>query len=245
MKPTLILLGLGMAAMTVFNFWAPDASFFREPSLARIIFWHLPSAFICSGILFINTYFGLRYLKTRSMEWDVRLAASTELGTMFAVVTMVTGIIFSRAQWGEWWQWDPRQASFLMVLFLLALAMALRGGFSDEKRRASASSAYAVLSLLPSVFLIFVFPRLKQVEALSLHPSQTIVKGLLDGPYRTGVWGTFIVLAFIAWYLYKQRVGAGILEIKLEQTNGLGEGMVDRSASTVMVRPVAVSEKNQ
>lgn len=244
MKPQLVVLGLCMAAMTVFNFLAPDASFFREPALARIIFWHLPSAFICSAILFVNAYFGYRYLRNRSLDWDVRLAASTELGTTFGVVTMVSGIIFSRAQWGAWWQWDPRQASFLMVLFLLALAVALRGGFADEKRRAAASAAYALLSLLPSIFLVFVFPRLKQVEALSLHPSNTVVKGLLDGPYRTGVWGTFIVLSAIAVYLFKQRTKVGLLELRLEEKHGLDQGLVGRTAATGVVRPVAVPDEN-
>lgn len=244
MKPLTLVLGLCMAVMTVYNFLAPDAEFFREPSLARIIFWHLPSAFICSGILFINAYFGLRYLQSRNLGWDVRLGAMTELGAMFGAVTMVSGIIFSAAQWGAWWQWDPRQASFLMVLFLLALALALRGGFADEKRRASASSAYALLSLLPSVFLIFVFPRLKQVEQLSLHPSQTIAKGLLDGPYRIGVWGTFIVLSVLAATVYKHRTKVGLLELKLEEKNGLEQTLDGGSAPTGVVRPVALHDKN-
>ena len=83
MKPLHLIAGLAMAAMTVFNFMAPDAAFFKEPGLARIIFWHLPCAILATIILFCNTYFGARYLMSRKMDWDIRLEASTELGTIF------------------------------------------------------------------------------------------------------------------------------------------------------------------
>lgn len=244
MKTKHALILVAMSAMTVFNFAVPDADSFRTPELARFIFWHLPCAFLSLWFLFHDAFLGLKYLKTRDLRWDVRQGAAVELGTLFATLTMVTGILFSKAQWGTWWNWDPRQTSFLMVLFLFALGQALRGGFEDEQRRASVSSAYSLLTLLPSLFLILVFPRLKQVQQASFHPTQTIAQGQLIGPYAVGVWGTFLVLCLIAAELYRQRVKAGHLSLEMEAAYGSDPVRSGRATPTGVVRPVGVHEKD-
>lgn len=244
MRAKHLFLLVAMSAVTVFNFAVPDAQLFRTPELARFIFWHLPCAFLSIWFLFHNAYLGLRYLKSRDLVWDLRLGAAVELGLWFALLTMVTGIMFSKAQWGTWWNWDPRQTSFLMVLFLFALGQALRGGFDDEQRRAAVSSAYSVLSLLPSLFLILVFPRLKQVQQASLHPSQTIAQGQLVGPYWFGVWGTFVVLCLVTAELYRQRVRAGQLSLSQEAADGMDPIRSGRATPTGVVRPVGVHEKD-
>lgn len=242
MKPRLLVAGLAMTAMTVFNFAAPDAALFREPSLARIIFWHLPCAFVCTWFLFHSAYHGFRYLQSRDMKWDNRLGGSVELGALFGGLTLVTGILFSYVQWGEWWHWDPRQTSFLMVMFLFALGLALRGGFAEEEKRAAVSSAYSVLSLLPNLFLIFVFPRLPQVAQASFHPSQTVAGGMLKGEYAIGVWGTLAALALVTIEIYSLRTRAADLAHQLDKQHGHDEALGGRAAATGVVRPVGVSE---
>lgn len=233
-----------VAAMTVYNFVAPDAALFRTPSLTRIIFWHLPCALLATWFLFHSAFLGARYLMTRDLKYDCRLGSSIEMGAVMGGLTMVTGILFSWAQWGVWWQWDPRQTSFLMVLFLFILGVVLREGFSDDQKRAAVSSSYSLLTLLPSLFLTFVFPRLEQVKRDSLHPSQTIQNNFMDTNYKIGVYGTLAVLAWVVAEILIARNKVKILELKLDQNNGYNKIGSSSSTPTGVVRPVALHEKD-
>ncbi|HRI44721.1 MAG TPA: cytochrome c biogenesis protein CcsA [Fimbriimonadaceae bacterium] len=225
---------------TIVSFALPDADSFRVPSLARIIFWHLPCAFLTTGLVFLAAWFGLRYLGSRDTRWDIRGAAALELGALFGALTMVTGILFSKVQWGEWWQNDPRQTSFLMVLLILAAGLSLRAGLSDEKKAASAGAGYALFSLIPNFFLMFVFPRLPQVRQRSFHPSETIQTGGFDGAYWTGILVVFACLAWVTFIVYRLRVEAGELTVRAEFADGNREADRGSAAPDRMVRPVPV-----
>ena len=243
MNPKLLIVGLLMAVMTVYDLMTPAAGSFRTPELAKIMFWHTPSAFISTWFLLHAAYLGLRYFMGRDLKWDVRNGAAIELGALFGVITMATGILFSQVQWGEWWSRDPRQTSFLMVLFLFALGISLRFGFNDDKKRASVSAAYSLLAVLPALFLIFVFPHLPQVERLSLHPSNTIVQDKLDPAYKLGLYGTLTCLALVVGQVYSMRVRGGLLALRLEERHGLDKADSGSPTPTGVVRPVGVSEE--
>lgn len=197
-----------LVSATVYAFLAPptDPAAWKAPDLARTLFFHLPSAFMASGLIVLAAVLGMRYLKSGDLKFDSRLGAALELGSLFAVITMLTGIFFSRVQWGAWWQNDPRQTSFLIVLLLFLSALIIRAAIDDERRRAAATSVYALSAIIPALFLVFVFPRLPQVQQTSFHPSQTIQQNLLGTEYRIGVIWMLVALIVTTSVLYKRRV---------------------------------------
>lgn len=237
-----LLLPAGIAATAV-SFAIPDAKFFPDERLARIICWHLPCAFLTVVFVCLAAWFGLKLLKGGEMVWDHRLSAVIELGVIFGSLTMATGIIFSKVQWNSWWQWDPRQTSFLMVLLLLLAGLALRAGFQDELRRARASAAYSLVSFLPAFFLTFVYPRLPHVQRMSFHPSQSIAGGLIDRNYWLGILSVFIVLALMSRILYRSRVTVLNLQTHFENKNGKLEMDRHAAAATGVVRPVRLHDE--
>lgn len=229
---------VGLAVLTVYYVQAPAAANFREPALAKTAFWHIPCAFVSSALFFIAAWHGFRYLATRDLRSDVKLAASTELAALTTTLTLATGIFFSRVQWGEWWHWDPRQTSFLMVFLLYCGALALRSGIADESRRALASSAYALASLLPAVFLSFVFPRLPAVQQASFHPTQTIAQNEFDAAYRTGWLIGLAAVALAVAALWRIRVENGVAALAEETGQIDGDLYRGGSAGDRARRPV-------
>lgn len=227
------------AVATVEAFRAPPAPAFQKPDLARLIFFHLPCAITATLFLFFGSYLSLRYLRAKTPDWDVRAVAANELGSLLAVLTMITGVLFSKVQWGAWWQWDPRQTSFLMLLLLYAAYFALRGGIADPIRRAANSAAYSVAMVLPTIFLVFVFPRLPQVQ--SFHPSNTVAGGGFDATYGRLIGLLIVLMLGLTVILYKMQVRASALELKLEEIDAGLDDRGDRAARGV-VRPVSVPE---
>lgn len=225
-----------LAAATVQTFRVPNAPAFQDPELARMIFFHLPCAILATVFLFTGAYHAFKFLKARDPVWDVRSLAANEIGLLLSVLTMITGILFSKVQWGAWWQWDPRQTSFLMVLLLYSAYFALRGALSDPDRRSAHSAAYAVAMVLPTMFLIFVFPRLPQVQ--SFHPSNTVVSGGFDRNYGQLIVLLIAGVGVISVWLYRLRVRAGLLLLEVES-----DGQLDArgaAAGVGVVRPVSV-----
>lgn len=229
-----------MAAVTVWGYTVPPAMDFAAPDLARMLFFHLPCAIMTSLLAFYAPYLAVRYLMDRKPEWDVRCLAANELGFLFGLLTMATGILFSQAQWGAWWSWDPRQTSFLLVLLIYGAYFALRAAISDDVKRASNSAAYCIATTLPVIFLIFVMPRI----LFSLHPSNTLVQGRLQGDYRSVFLAMLVLFAVLTIWLYKLRVRAGLAELALENVNGNFESGGSSAPATGVVRPVPVSRES-
>lgn len=224
-----------MSLFTVWSFLILPAKDFAEPQLARIFVWHFPCPMIASSLLFLNGWFAFRYLQTGERHWDERASASLELSYLFSLLTMATGMLFSKMQWGAWWQWDPRQTSFLLVLLIYAAYFAVRAAFADSEKRASNSSAFALAALLPSLFLIFVFPRLPYVK--SFHPSDSIMKGQIHGEYAIVVIGIMVLLTILTGWLYRLRIRVGLMELESEKDyERLGSRSGDSSASGVVKR---------
>jgi heme exporter protein C len=236
------LFALAVGVVTVASFLVPDAVGFQYPELARIFFWHFPCPMLATVLLFLGAWFSFRYMKTQDLRDDVRAIASMELGYLFCILTMVTGIIFSYAQWGAWWQNDPRQTSFLMVLLIYAAYFALRGALADEHRRAANSGIYALAALLPVLFLIFVFPRLPQIQ--SFHPNTSIMQGNIKGGYAYVVIAVLVLMSILTAWLYRLRTRVGYLELLSEDKNDGLETDRGHSATSRVVRPVRVSRES-
>jgi len=235
------ILAIGIALVTVATFIVPPENNFREPELARIIFFHLPCA-ICTPIFFFfGSYLSLQYLRKQDIEWDVRAAAANKLGYVLAILTMLTGILFSKTQWGAWWQWDPRQTSFLLLLMLYAAYFALRISFGDPTKRAANAAAYSCIGSVAAFFLIFVYPRLPWVQ--TFHPNGAVLSGGFDATYSTVLSTLFVLILVLCAWVYKLAVRAGLLELRLQDYGQL-EIRGGVAASTGVVRPIPLSKES-
>ena len=157
-------------------FYAPAARGFKGES-ARIVFFHVPQAWVAVLAFCVNLVFSIRYLRRRDALDDARAAAAARLGLVFAVLATVTGSLFARVMWNAFWNWDPRQVSIVILLLIYFAYFALREAVADEERRGALSASYAVLAFVTMPFLVFVVPRIYW----SLHPDTILnTRGNID-----------------------------------------------------------------
>jgi len=164
------LLGLGMAVICwgAFLYARPAQNFVGESS--RIVFFHVPMAWVSTVAFFVAAFYSWRYLKTRRIESDDAAAAAARLGFLFCVLATVTGSIFARVMWNSYWNWDPRETSIVLLLLVYGAYLGLRGALEDAERRATLAAAYALVAVVTVPFLTFAVPRMYQ----SLHPDTVI-----------------------------------------------------------------------
>ena len=121
-------------------FYAPSATGFKGES-ARIVFFHVPQAWVAVLAFCVNLVASIRYLRKRNPLDDARAAAAARLGLVFSVLATVTGSIFANVMWNSFWNWDPREVSIVILLLIYAAYFALREAVPDEERRASLAAA--------------------------------------------------------------------------------------------------------
>lgn len=133
----------------------------------RVLYLHVPAAMVSFIALGWSMLHSILYLARRRMTHDDQAAGAAELGILFCIVATISGSLWAKAQWGSYWNWDPRETSIFFVLLIYAAYLALRGALEEGERRARLSALYSVLAFVTAPFLFFVVPRLYA----SLHPS--------------------------------------------------------------------------
>lgn len=206
--PYQLICGVWMAVVIVASFlFVGPARGFREPEAARILFYHVPVAWLAVLGFLTAMVNAIHYLRTRRIEFDLRSASAAEMGFLFCLLATLTGALFAHVQWGMAWNWDPREVSILVLLLLYGAYFALRSAVEEEERRASLSAAYAILSVPPMIFLVFVLPRI----VFSLHPSDTVKSGSMTPDYRVVFLASLVGFTLLYTWIYQLRVRVEVL----------------------------------
>ena len=218
MKIVKFLLLPYMAAVIVGAFiWpAPAQGFIGESS--RIVFFHVPCAWTSALAFLVAAAYSAAYLYRRNPRHDDIAAGAVRIGLVFAVLALITGALFAKIMWGAYWNWDPRESSFLLLIFLYAAYLFLRAAVEDPERRARMSAAYALFAVVLMPFLFFVAPRVTS----SLHP-QTVInpqgKILMDAPTKAVFFGALIGFSWLFLWMLGLETRAARLE-RRDRTRG-------------------------
>ena len=127
-------------------FFAPAD--YQQGDAVRIIYIHVPSAWLASG-----GYLALAVCSALSLVWRHPLAdlAAVEIGPVGAACTalcLATGSLWGKPMWGAWWVWDARLTSVLVLFFLYLGQIALVRAFDDPVRGYRAGAILALVGVV-------------------------------------------------------------------------------------------------
>jgi len=119
------------------------------PVARNILYAHIPGS-ICALLCFIVLLVAsIGYLRTARPQWDMVAAASAEVGMIFATVLNLTGMIFSRAEWGVWWTPSPRLITSGLLWFLYVVYLILRSSIRGPRYlQARVCAVFGIIAFL-------------------------------------------------------------------------------------------------
>ncbi len=213
------VLGVGMTVIlwAAFLYAHPAESFVGESS--RIVFFHVPTAWIAALAFLLAAIHSALYLKSRNLERDDAAASAARLGILFCALATVTGSIFAKVMWNSFWNWDPRETSIVLLLLVYGAYLGLRQAIEEPERRATLSAAYALLAFVTVPFLMFAGPRMYA----SLHPDTVInARGRIEMSSDIKLVFFTSMTAFTALFawMYSLDVKASRLIRRLEERAG-------------------------
>lgn len=130
---------------------------FQRPWFAQKIFYfHVPIAEASFLVFFVAAVFAVLFLVKKDKKYDTLSRIGMETTLIFTVATMITGIFWTRASWGVWWEWEPRLTTYLIMLLLVIAYFVLRNSIEDDERRATYAAVFAVFAFIDAPISFFI-----------------------------------------------------------------------------------------
>jgi heme exporter protein C len=151
---------------TLAFYWAPEDA--DQGFSQKIFYLHVPIALTAYACFGWGAWKALRLLWTGDRRYDLESYTAVHMGVIFGLLTLVTGSIWAKISWGEWWTWGERQLVLFLILFLFYSSyFMLRYSTEAGPRRERSSAVYALFGvvLIPVSFLAV------RIAGTILHPT--------------------------------------------------------------------------
>lgn len=132
----------------------------------RNFFFHVPMWFGQMALLLFSLIYSIAYLRTHNLKYDIYAVELAKTGIIFGVLGLITGAVWARYTWGEYWSNDPKQTAAAIAVLIYFAYVVLRGSVTDMDKRARISGVYNIFAFFIYIPLIIILPRMVE----SLHP---------------------------------------------------------------------------
>ena len=150
----------------------------------KIFYFHVPiasTAYLAFTIVFVSS---IMYLRTKREKWDIIAVSASEIGVIFAFLTLITGSIWAKSAWGEYWvSWDVRLNTSLVLFLIYVSYLMVRKSIDEPEKRARLSAVFGIFGFI-SVPLSFLSIRLW--NRATVHP-------VVIGPGGGGITGDTVI----------------------------------------------------
>jgi heme exporter protein C len=127
----------------------------NQGAIFKIIFFHVPMAITAMTAAAVALVASVLFLVTRDFRFDAVAVSVTEVGLAFLAANLITGSIWGRIIWGEWWAWDARLTSALVCWILYASYLMLRRAVEEPSQRATFAAVWSIFSFIDVPIVIF------------------------------------------------------------------------------------------
>jgi heme exporter protein C len=212
--PHIILLAATAILLIVATYmailWAPTEQTMGD--VQRIFYYHVASAWVAFLAFFFVFLYSFIYLIRGDRKWDIRAAASAEVGIVFCSLVLITGPIWAKPVWGYPWAWDARLTLTLVLWLIYVGYLMLRHYMTDPERRATFSAVVGIIGFV-DVPLVYFSIRWWRTQ----HPQPVIAGGEGSG-LDPRMWATLLVCfaAFVTLFFYLVSKRAGLQHLQDE-----------------------------
>lgn len=118
---------------------------YQQGNMVRIMYLHVPSAWMSLVIYFLITLFSASYIIWHLKMFYIISVAIAPIGMSFTFIALITGSIWGKPIWGVWWVWDSRLTSmFILLLQYISYIIIVNLG-EDFTRASKPASVIAII----------------------------------------------------------------------------------------------------
>jgi heme exporter protein C len=182
----------------------------------RALHFHVTMWFGMILMLVVAVVYSVKFLRSNDLKHDDIALEFTNAAILFGVLGIVTGMLWAKFTWGDYWSGDPKQNASAIGLLMYFAYLILRNSLTDVHQRARIGAVYNIFAFAAFIPLIFVLPRLTD----SLHPGNGGNPGFnaydLDSKLRMVFYPAIIGWTLLGTWISTVRVRLRRIERKLE-----------------------------
>lgn len=184
----------------------------------RGLYFHVPMWFGMVVLFLVSVIYSIKYLSNPQRTFDAYALEFANVGTLFGVLGILTGMIWANYTWGSPWHGDPKQNGAAIALLVYFAYYVLRGSINNDEQRAKLSAIYNIFAFVAMIPLIFIIPRMTS----SMHPGNGGNPGFnmydLDSKMRLVFYPAVIGWILLGLWITTLRIRIKLIEEKLEDT---------------------------
>ncbi len=138
---SVIVVGLINALITS----PPDAV---QGNSVRIMYVHVPSSFIAIGCFGFIGITSIATLIFKVKIFPLRAKSIAPVGSVFCLISIVTGSLWGKPTWGIFWVWDARLTSMLILLIFYLTYIAIWKFIENYEKANKTASIVAIIGSL-------------------------------------------------------------------------------------------------
>jgi heme exporter protein C len=116
-----------------------------QGTIQKILYIHVPTSLASYLGFFVTAISGVLYLWKNDDRYDRLAHSGAEVGVLFCTLCILTGPIWAKGTWGQWWVWDPRLTVTLLLWFIYLSYLLLRSFTEGSARTARFAAVYGLL----------------------------------------------------------------------------------------------------
>lgn len=182
----------------------------------RALHFHVTMWFGMILMLMVAVVYSVKFLRSNDLKHDDMALEFTNAAILFGVLGIVTGMLWAKFTWGDYWSGDPKQNASAIGLLMYFAYLILRNSLTDVHQRARIGAVYNIFAFAAFIPLIFVLPRLTD----SLHPGNGGNPGFnaydLDSKLRMVFYPAIIAWTLLGTWISTIRVRMRRIERKFE-----------------------------
>ena len=196
--------------LLIYTIWAgfmgkvPRQAILNET--VRNLYFHVTMWFTMIFLLGTSVYHSIQYLRKSDIKSDLISNAYVETGLIFATLGLVTGSLWAKFTWGDWWTNDPKLNSVAIGLLIYLAYGLVRSSMPDEQQKARISNVYNIFAFIIFMILIWILPRMTD----SLHPGNGGNPGFskydLDSNMRLVFYPAIIAWTLLGYWIANLRI---------------------------------------
>ena len=130
LKPLIYLSVITLITGLIFAFYLSPNDY-QQGSTVRIMYIHVPSAWLALLTFFIMTIYSIIGLAFKIPFSFIVTSAVAPIGATFTLICLITGSLWGKPMWGTWWVWDARLTSALILFITYMIIIFVRPSFSN------------------------------------------------------------------------------------------------------------------
>ena len=144
-KPLLILSFITLTLGLIFALYlSPDD--YQQGSTVRIMYIHVPSAWLSLLTFFIMTIYSIIALAFKMPFGFIVNKAIAPIGATFTFICLLTGSLWGKPMWGTWWVWDARLTSVFILFIMYIIIILFRRSFSNVNVGEKITAIFIIVS---------------------------------------------------------------------------------------------------